>query len=181
MTPFPFGTLIPHSEDERFMLEALKEAWKAYRGKEVPIGAVLVHKGKVISRGHNQVEMLKDATAHAEMIAITAGAAALENWRLADTTLYSTVEPCTMCAGALLLSRVPVLVWGTEDLRHGANGSWLDLFDKPHPTHQIEIRKGVLAEQCAYLLRDFFQKRRLEQKENQEKTNGNFLFELDSN
>lgn len=159
---FPFSSLHPETDDERFMLEALKEAWKAYKAKEVPIGAVLVHKGRVIARGHNQVEMLKDATAHAEMLAITAGEAALENWRLADTTLYCTVEPCAMCAGALFLARVPILVWGTEDTRHGANGSWLDLFEKPHPTHQIEIRKRVLAEPCAFLLRDFFQKRRQE-------------------
>lgn len=177
MNLFPFANLAPKTEDERFMLEALKEAWKAFKAKEVPIGAVLVHKGKIISRGYNQVEMLKDATAHAEMLAITAGAASLENWRLADTILYSTVEPCAMCAGALLLSRVPVLVWGTEDVRHGANGSWLNIFDKPHPTHQIEIRKGVLANPCAFLLRDFFQKRRQENKE----TNDGTPFNVDHN
>lgn len=161
---FPFS-IVPQNDDESFMLQALKEAWKAFVAGEVPVGSVLVKKGHVIARGHNQVEMLKDATAHAEMLCITAGESALENWRLADTTLYCTVEPCAMCAGALLLSRVPHLVWGTVDTRHGANGSWIDLFEKPHPMHTISIRNGVLQEYCAALLKDFFQKRRIENKE----------------
>lgn len=158
---FPFQ-ITPQNDDERFMLEALREAWRAFNMGEVPVGAVLVHGGQVIARGCNQVEMLKDATAHAEMICMTAGAAALDNWRLADATLYCTIEPCSMCAGAMLLSRVPTLVWGAPDIRHGANGSWVDLFQREHPTHSIEIRKGVLADPCAVILRDFFQKRRLE-------------------
>lgn len=159
MAVFPFS-VIPQSEDEKYMLEALKEAWKAYQRKEVPVGAVLVHQGRIIARGHNQVEMLKDATAHAEILCITAGEASLENWRLLDTTLYCTIEPCCMCAGAMLLSRVPTLVWGAPDLRHGANGSWVNLFDKPHPTHTIQIRQGVFEELCAGLMRSFFQERR---------------------
>lgn len=146
------------------MLEALKEAWKAFQKDEVPVGAVLVHSGRVIARGHNQVEMLKDATAHAEMLCITSGEAAIENWRLANTTLYVTIEPCSMCAGAMLLSRVPILVWGAPDVRHGANGSWIDLFEKVHPTHTMTIRKGVLEEYSALMLRDFFQKRRQQKK-----------------
>ena len=158
---FPF-VIIPQNDDEKFMLEALKEAWKAYSAAEVPVGAVLVHKGRIIARGYNQVEMLKDATAHAEMLCITSGEAALDNWRLADTALYCTIEPCSMCAGAMLLSRVPVLVWGAPDIRHGANGSWVNLFDKSHPTHSIAIRKGILQEYCALLMKDFFQKRRIE-------------------
>lgn len=157
--PFPFA-IVPQSEDEKHMLEALKEAWKAYQSKEVPVGAVLVYQGRVIARGYNQVEMLCDATAHAEMLCITSGETALENWRLLDTTLYCTIEPCSMCAGAMLLSRVPTLVWGAPDIRHGANGSWINLFDKPHPTHSIEIRRGVLQEFCAGLMRSFFQERR---------------------
>ncbi len=161
MPPFPF-TLAPQNDDERFMLEALKEAWKAFQRDEVPVGAVLVHQGRVIARGHNQVEMLHDATAHAEMLCITAGEVALENWRLSGTTLYATIEPCSMCAGAMLLSRVSTLVWGAPDLRHGANGSWVDLFAKPHPTHAVAIRSGVLGELCAALMRDFFLKRREE-------------------
>lgn len=162
--PFPYR-IIPQNDDERFMLEALKEAWKAFQKGEVPVGAVLVHEGRVISRGHNQVEMLNDATAHAEMLCITAGEAALENWRLADTVLYCTIEPCSMCAGAMLLSRVPRLVWGAPDLRHGANGSWVDLFSKPHPTHALAIHKGVLEDPCAAMMRDFFQRRRQAKKE----------------
>lgn len=147
------------------MLEALKQAWKAFQAKEVPVGAVLVHKGRIISRGYNQVEMLKDATAHAEMLCITAGESALENWRLAETVLYSTIEPCSMCAGAMLLSRVPRLVWGAPDIRHGANGSWVDLFSKKHPTHTIEVVRGVLQEPCAALMKEFFAKRREEKDE----------------
>src|ERR1700733_5007935 len=122
---FPFS-ITPSTEDEKYMLAALKEAWKAYCSDEVPVGAVLVCRGEIIARGYNQVEMLKDATAHAEMLCITAGEAALENWRLADTVLYCTVEPCCMCAGAMLLARIPTLVWGTPDVRHGANGSWVN-------------------------------------------------------
>lgn len=156
---FPFQ-ITPKDDDERFMLEALKEAWKAFQEDEVPVGAVVVKKGKVIARGHNQVEMLKDATAHAEMLSITAAETAENNWRLADTTLYCTIEPCSMCAGAMLLSRIPVLVWGAPDIRHGANGSWIDLFEKPHPMHTMQIRKGVLGEYSADLMRQFFQKQR---------------------
>jgi len=162
---FPFS-IVPQNEDERWMLEALKEAWKAFQKEEVPIGAVLVHEGRVIARGYNQVEMLNDATAHAEMLCITAGEVAMENWRLAETTLYTTVEPCSMCAGALLLTRIPTLVWGAPDIRHGANGSWVNLFEKKHPTHEVTIRQGVLGEFCAALMRDFFKKRRLEKEEN---------------
>ncbi|MEI8366215.1 MAG: tRNA adenosine(34) deaminase TadA [Parachlamydiaceae bacterium] len=161
--PFPFA-MTPRDDDERFMIEALREAWKAFLKDEVPVGSVLVQEGRIIARGHNQVELLQDATAHAEMLCITAGEVALENWRLADTTLYTTIEPCTMCAGAMFLSRVPRLVWGAPDLRHGANGSWVNLFDQPHPTHTVVITKGVLETQCAALMRDFFQRRRSEKK-----------------
>lgn len=162
MKLFPFNHISPVSEDEKFMLEALKQAWKAFNENEVPIGAVLVKDSRIIARGYNQVELLKDATAHAEMLCITAGAAAVENWRLENTTLYCTIEPCSMCAGALLLARVPKLVWGAPDLRHGANGSWIDLFDKTHPTHSIKIEKGILQEPCAFLIKEFFMNRRKE-------------------
>ena len=158
---FPFA-IVPSDDDQRFMLEALKEAWKAFKDDEVPVGAVLVHKGRVIGRGYNQVEMLRDATAHAEMLCMTAGSAELEAWRLADTTLYCTMEPCSMCAGAMLLSRIKTLVWGAPDIRHGANGSWVDLFAQQHPTHTIEIRKGVLEVPSATLLKEFFMRRRKE-------------------
>jgi tRNA(adenine34) deaminase len=159
--PFPL-VVSPQSEDERWMLEALKEAWKAFCTEEVPVGAVLVKEGRVLSRGHNQVEMLKDATAHAEMLCLTSGAAAVENWRLKGCTLYSTLEPCAMCAGALLLSRVDALVWGAPDIRQGANGSWVNLLDKGHPIHEVEIRRGVLESESASMLREFFRQRRAE-------------------
>lgn len=156
---FPFR-VTPQNEDETFMLEALRQAWRAFEADEVPIGAVLVKDKQIIAKGYNQVEMLKDATAHAEMLCLTAGEAALDNWRLENTTLYCTVEPCSMCAGAMFLTRVPTLVWGAPDLRHGANGSWVDLFASVHPTHKIDVRKGVLQEICAQLLKDFFQLQR---------------------
>src|SRR5690349_17856605 len=103
-----------------FMREALKEAQKAFEADEVPVGAVLVRENQVIARGHNQVELLQDPTAHAEMICLTAGAAVLSNWRLAKTTLYCTLEPCPMCAGAILASRIERLIWAAPDLRLGA-------------------------------------------------------------
>ena len=146
--------------DVIFMKEALKEAQKAFNADEVPVGAVLVHKNKVIARGYNQVEQLQDATAHAEMICLTAGASALGNWRLAETTLYCTLEPCPMCAGAILASRCDRLVWGAPDLRLGANGSWIDLFREKHPMHTIEITRGVLEEEAALLMQQFFQEKR---------------------
>ena len=146
--------------DEFFMKEALKEAKKGFDQLEVPVGAVLVHNGQVIAKGYNQVELLKDATAHAEMICLTSGASYLENWRLLESTLYCTLEPCTMCAGAMFLSRVKRLVYGAPDLRHGAGGSWINLFEEKHPTHKIEVKGGVLEAECADLMRSFFEMRR---------------------
>ncbi len=140
------------------MREALKEARKAFDRDEVPIGAVVVQGGRVIARGYNQVELLKDATAHAEMIVIGMASAALDNWRLLDTTLYCTLEPCAMCAGALLNARIKRLVWGAPDLRQGASGSWIDLFANKHPMHTIEIQSGVLAAESAALMQEFFGK-----------------------
>lgn len=144
------------------MREALKEAKKAFAKEEVPVGAVLVYEGKIIARAHNQVELLQDATAHAEMVTITMGSSFLGNWRLLDTTLYCTIEPCSMCAGAMLLSRIRRLVYGGKDLRHGAHGSWVDLFAKPHPMHKIEITSGVLENESVALLQEFFSLRRKE-------------------
>ena len=158
---FPFA-IQPQNDDEKFMLEALKEAWKAYQKDEVPVGAVLVFEGKVIARGYNQVELLNDATAHAEILCITSGASAMENWRLSETTLYCTMEPCSMCAGAMFLSRVRKLVWGAPDLRHGANGSWVDLFAKEHPIHNVEVLGGVLGTYAAEMMRQFFREKREE-------------------
>jgi len=154
------------NDDERFMREALREAKKAYLADEVPVGAVVVLDGHIIARGYNQVEMLRDATAHAEMLALTTAEEATGNWRLSGCTLYSTLEPCSMCAGALLLCRIDRLVWGAPDLRHGANGSWINLFEKTHPTHQVTIQSGVLREWCEKPLKLFFQKKRRQHEEN---------------
>lgn len=146
--------------DEFFMRQALKEAYKAFEKEEVPVGAVLVHQDRIIARGHNQVELLQDATAHAEMVCLSAGAEALGNWRLLETTLYCTLEPCCMCAGALLSARVTRLVWGAPDLRMGAHGSWIDLFAHRHPMHTLSITPRVLEAESAELMRTFFQKQR---------------------
>ena len=149
-----------NDEDDFFMGEALKEARKAYREGEVPVGAVLILNNRVLARGHNQVELLKDASAHAEMLCMGSGGVALENWRLLDTTLYCTIEPCCMCAGAMFLSRIKRLVWGAPDLRHGANGSLVDLFTLKHPTHKIEVTQNVRDEECSMLMQEFFRERR---------------------
>lgn len=154
------GTMVAMENDERFMREALKEARLAYRAGEVPVGAVLVFENQVVARGHNQVELLRDATAHAEMVCLTAGANGLGNWRLSGATLYCTLEPCSMCAGAMLLSRVSRLVFGAPDLRQGAAGSWIDLLGKPHPMHSLEVMRGLLQAESADLLRQFFAERR---------------------
>ncbi|MFN0064765.1 MAG: tRNA adenosine(34) deaminase TadA [Chlamydiales bacterium] len=145
-------------DDEHFMRAALQEAKKAFERDEVPIGAVAVCKERIIARGYNQVELLKDATAHAEMLCIGAATQHLDNWRLLETTLYCTIEPCTMCAGAMFLSRIKRLVWGAPDLRHGANGSWIDLFVYKHPMHVMEVTSHVLASECATLMQEFFEK-----------------------
>lgn len=148
------------NDDERFMVEALKEAWKAFAAGEVSAGAVVVHEGRVVARAHNQVELLQDATAHAEMIAIGAAAQALSGWRLEGCTLYSTLEPCCMCAGALFLARLSRLVWGAPDVRQGANGSFIDVFSSPHPIHNLEITKHVLQEWCSLPMQKFFREKR---------------------
>ena len=146
--------------DEEFMKAALEEAQKAYDADEVTIGAVLVFQNQIISRAYNQVESLQDATAHAEMLVLRQAAEKLGNWRLIDCTLYCTLEPCLMCAGALILSRVKTLVWGAPDFRHGAGGSLMDAFALDHPIHQVEVRRGVLQDRAAYLLKTFFQEKR---------------------
>jgi tRNA(adenine34) deaminase len=142
------------------MRVALREAEEAARKGEVPVGAVVVHKGKVVGRGFNQREMLKDPTAHAEMIAITQAAAVLEGWRLEETTLYVTLEPCLMCAGAILNARIPRVVFGALDPKAGACGSLYQVGLDARLNHRFEVRGGVLAEECAALLREFFSRKR---------------------
>lgn len=142
------------------MREALREAKEASRLGEVPVGAVVVHEGQVVGRGWNQTELLQDATAHAELLALGAASAALAGWRLEGCTLYTTLEPCCMCAGAIFLTRISKVVWAAPDLRLGANGSFVDLFALAHPMHRPEILSGLCADQSSALLRNFFQGRR---------------------
>lgn len=146
--------------DEKFMREALEQAGLAFSKGEVPVGAVLVHEGEVIARAHNLVESTKDATAHAEMLCLRQGAERLANWRLIGSTLYCTLEPCPMCAGAMIHSRLQRLVWGAPDIRCGAHGSWVNLLGISHPIHQLEVASGIFKEECAALMKDFFKRRR---------------------
>ncbi len=145
------------SSDEFFMGEALKEARRAMEHGDVPIGAVVVHEGRIIGRGHNQVELLKDPTAHAEMIAITASCAGLHEKWLREATLYVTVEPCAMCAGASVLARLKRVVYGAPDVKSGAHSSLFNLLNDPRMNHQVEVVPGVRKEESSFLLLDFFE------------------------
>ena len=146
--------------EQIYMDEALREAKKALEQDEVPVGAIVVYKRKVIARAHNQMKMLKDPTAHAEMIALTQAASYLKNERLTGAIIYVTVEPCAMCAGALILARVKRLVYGADDPKAGACGSVLDIVRNRRLNHRIEVKKGVLAEESRTLLKEFFRKKR---------------------
>ena len=142
------------------MGESLRQARKAYAADEVPVGAVIVREGTIIARAWNQVELLKDATAHAEMLAITQAEAEVGDWRLTDCDLYVTKEPCPMCAGALVHARLRRVIFGCGDAKGGAAGGLLNLLQMPGLNHRCEITPGVLAENCAALLKEFFAARR---------------------
>ena len=146
--------------DEYFMRDALRQARKAFAKDEVPVGAVIVREGKIIARAHNQVELLKDATAHAEMLALTEAEAAVGDWRLTDCDLFVTKEPCPMCAGALVHTRIRRVIFGCADLTAGATGSVMNLLQMPTLNHRCEITSGVLQKECAAILQEFFRKRR---------------------
>jgi tRNA(adenine34) deaminase len=152
--------VIEPPSDEYFMREALRQAQKAYAADEVPVGAVVVREGKIIARAHNQMELLNDATAHAEMLALTQAEAAVGDWRLTDCELYVTKEPCTMCAGALVHTRIRRVIFGCPDPSAGAAGSLMNLLQISAFNHQCEIISGVLQNECAAILQDFFRKRR---------------------
>jgi tRNA(adenine34) deaminase len=149
--------------DEYFMREALRQAQKAYAADEVPVGTVIEREGKIIARAYNQVELLKDATAHAEMLALTQAEAAVGDWRLTDCDLYVTKEPCAMCAGALVHTRIRRVIFGCPDPSAGAAGSMMNLLQMPTLNHRCEITSGVLHRECTAILQDFFRKRRDEQ------------------
>ena len=148
------------TEDARYMREALRMARAALEHDEVPVGCVIVHEGRVIARAHNQRETLRDPTAHAEMIAITQAADALDSWRLHGCTLYVTLEPCAMCAGAMVLARIDRLVYGAADPKAGAVESVFRLLDEPRLNHRVAVTAGVLAEPCGEVLSEFFRAKR---------------------
>ncbi|MEW5953428.1 MAG: tRNA adenosine(34) deaminase TadA [Bacillota bacterium] len=143
-----------------YMREALAEAGKAYALGEVPIGAVVVLDGEIIGRGHNLREKLLDSTAHAEVLAMREAARNIGDWRLSDAVLYSTIEPCAMCAGALVQFRVKLLVYGAADLKAGAVDSVIDVVREPRFNHQVAVLSGVLAEECSEIIHRFFKELR---------------------
>lgn len=153
-------------QDERFMRVAIDAAHIAEENGDVPIGAVIVKDGQIIGKGYNQREQLQDPTAHAEMIALTAAATAVESWRLDGCTIYVTLEPCPMCAGALVLARIDRLVYGCDDPKTGAVKSLYNIVTDERLNHSLEVTSGVLADYCSELLQKFFVRRRKENKNN---------------
>ena len=147
-------------QDEQYMRQAIEAAKIAEENGDVPIGAVVVYENQVIGRAYNQREQLKDPTAHAEIIALTQAAAFIESWRLHGCTMFVTLEPCAMCAGALVLGRLDRLVYGCEDPKAGACGSLYNIVQDERLNHRLEITSGVLADECAKLLQDFFRQKR---------------------
>ena len=145
---------------EFYMREALREAKKAFDKDEVPVGAVIAHKGSIIARAHNQIKLLKDPTAHAEMIAMTQAAAELKNERLIDCVVYVTIEPCSMCAGAMVLARIKELVYGASDPKTGACGSIVNLLNHKKLNHKVRVKKDILGEEAVSLMKEFFKKKR---------------------
>ena len=154
------GQNVFFAKDEYFMRLAIREAERALEHDDVPIGAVVVCDGEVIGAGRNERELREDPTAHAEILALREAARALGSWRVLDSVLYVTLEPCTMCAGAIVLARVPRVVYGTIDPKAGAAGSVLDVLGEPRLNHRPQVDGGLLATECAALLTDFFASRR---------------------
>ena len=157
--------IIDLQSDHYFMGEALRQASRAYEAEEVPVGAVVVREGRIIGRAFNQVELLKDATAHAEMLAVTQAEEAVGDWRLNDCTLYVTKEPCPMCAGAIVHVRLARVVFGASDPKAGAAGSALNLLQFPTLNHRCTITSGVREPECRSLLQTFFANQRAAQKQ----------------
>ena len=153
---------------EKFMKEALKEAKKAYEKLEIPVGCVIVKDGKIIARGHNLKETKKDTTEHAEIIAIKKASKKLDSWRLLDCEMYVTLEPCSMCAGAIINSRIKKIYIGTMDEKTGAAGSVLNLFKDYTFNHNVEVETGIMKEDCEKILKDFFKELRKIKKEAKE-------------
>lgn len=157
----PFGDFIDLVSDEFFMRQALHQAERAFASEEVPVGAVIVREGKIIARAYNQVETLKDATAHAEMLALTQAESVVDDWRLVDCDLYVTKEPCVMCAGAIMHCRVRRVIFGCADPKSGAaGGGFINLLQHGNLNHRSEVTPGLLAEPSRQLLKEFFGERR---------------------
>jgi len=154
--------------DERYMRNAIDQAYIAEENGDVPIGAIIVHENRIIAKAYNQREQLNDATAHAEIIALTQASEFLGRWRLHGCTVYVTLEPCTMCAGALVLARVDRLVFGCDEPKTGACGSVYNIVQDDRLNHRISVKKGVLKDQCSSQMSDFFQRRRKENSENRQ-------------
>jgi tRNA(adenine34) deaminase len=154
--------MIDFTSDEFFMGEALRLARRAFALDEVPVGAVVVRNGEIIARAWNQIETLKDATAHAEMLAITQAESAVEDWRLTDCDIFVTKEPCPMCAGAIVHARLRRVVYGCPDPKGGAAGGLLNILQMPQLNHRCEVTREVRAEECARILKDFFLARRVQ-------------------
>jgi len=153
--------------DENFMRVAIDQAEIARESGDVPVGAVIVHKGRLIAKAYNQREQLQDPTAHAEIIALTQAAEAVGNWHLHDCTIYVTLEPCTMCAGALVLARMDRLVYGCQDPKAGACGSLYNIVQDERLNHRLEVTSGVMEDECRQQLQEFFGNRRVENQYNQ--------------
>jgi len=152
--------IIDLTSDAYFMGEALRQARKAFRAEEVPVGAVIAREGVLIARAFNQVETLKDATAHAEMLAITQAESVMGDWRLTDCDLYVTKEPCPMCAGAMVHARLRRVIFGCPDPKGGGAGGLFNIVQNPALNHRCDLTPGVMAQECAGILRDFFRGRR---------------------
>jgi tRNA(adenine34) deaminase len=148
------------TEDEFFMSEALRQAEAVAERGDVPVGAVAVYENRIVGRAGNQRELLKDPTAHAEMLVLTQAAAELDSWRLDGVTIFVTLEPCAMCAGAMVLARLSRLVFGADDPKAGACGSVMNITEHPALNHVVPVERGLLAERCSELLKDFFKNRR---------------------
>jgi len=151
-----------NKEDERYMRLAIQQAQIAEENGDVPIGAVIVYKNQIIGKAYNQREQLNDPTAHAEIIALTQAASFLESWRLHDCTIFVTLEPCPMCAGALVLARMDRLVYGSDDPKTGACKSLYNIVQDQRLNHRLEVTSGILTADCSSLLQEFFQRRRIE-------------------
>ncbi len=153
---------------EYYMQLALREAQRSADNDEVPVGAIIIKKGAIIGRAHNQTELLKDPTAHAEMIAITQAASAVGDWRLTDTLLYVTKEPCPMCAGAIVLARIPVVVFGVADPKRGGAVSVFNILNHPQLNHRPEVIQGIMEIPCRDMLQGFFRKKRMSKRDDPE-------------